>query len=157
MVWTLEMFRRVSGTYQVTGRCFRYPGNPMGHMGLVKEHTSPQGASAPYKAIGGGEGKGGRARKVWIRIPTSFPLPPFPSPSVIYGRGARGLGGTRSRIPPTWASPMAAAPPSLSPTYMWEGGALAHTRQLPSRVRRPPPQISTSVISLQCLGEALRR
>ena len=36
------------------------PDNPMGRMGLMKEHTSPQGAGVPYKAIGGGEGKGGK-------------------------------------------------------------------------------------------------
>ena len=40
-------------------------------MGLVKEHTSPQGAGAPYKAIGGEEGK-------WVghgKCGLGFPLP----------------------------------------------------------------------------------
>ena len=54
--------RKCSGGYRVLIGSLEgvsgTPGNPMGHMGLVKEYTSPQGARAPYKAIGGGEGKG---------------------------------------------------------------------------------------------------
>ena len=60
--------------------------------------------------------KEGRARKVWIRIPTSFPLPHLSFHLGYIWQGARGLGGTPSRIPPTWAPPMA-APPSLPPIY----------------------------------------
>ena len=68
------------------------PGNPTAHMGLVKEHTSPQGDDATYKAIGGGEGKWVRARKVWIRIPTSFSLPPSFLPPPTNMAGGRGQG-----------------------------------------------------------------
>ena len=54
------------------------PGKDMGLMGQVREHTSPQGAGAPTIWDGvGGEGKRARERKVWIRIPTSFSLPPL--------------------------------------------------------------------------------
>ena len=69
------------------------PDNPMGHMGLVKEHTSPQAAGAPYKAVGGGEGKWERERKVWIRIPTSFPHPSFLPLHAYMERGAQGKAG----------------------------------------------------------------
>ena len=37
------------------------PGNPMGHMGLVKEHTSPQGAGAPLSLAAGPSGRKGGA------------------------------------------------------------------------------------------------
>ena len=50
------------------------PGNPMDHMCLVKEHTSPQGDGAPYKAIGGAEGKGEGKAKCGL----GFPLPSSP-------------------------------------------------------------------------------
>ena len=40
------------------------PYNPLSHMGLVKEHTRPQGDVGPNKAIGGGEGKGRREKEV---------------------------------------------------------------------------------------------
>ena len=39
------------------------PSKDMGFMGQEREHTSPQGAGAPYKAIGGGEGKGGNGKE----------------------------------------------------------------------------------------------
>ena len=47
------------------------PDNPMGHMGLVKEHTIPQGVGMPYRAIGGGEVKGGGKGNCEL----GFPLP----------------------------------------------------------------------------------
>ena len=62
------------------------PSNPMGHMGLVKEHTSPQGAGAPYKSIGGGEGKGEGKGKCGL----GFPLP---STSCIHGKGGKARQG----------------------------------------------------------------
>src|SRR3989337_2907259 len=69
------------------------PGKRYGPYGPRGEMHQPQGAGAPPIWAGlGGEGKRGRERKEWNRIPPSFPLPLFPSPSDKYGRGAA-LGG----------------------------------------------------------------
>src|SRR3954468_22385091 len=106
------------------------PSNPMGHMGLVKEHTSPQGIGAPYKAIGGGEGKGERERKVWIRISTSFPHPPLSFPFMHLRKGGRPGGpqvGFLLLGAPRWLP--------LLPSNLYICGApLEHTTSIVSRV-----------------------
>ena len=69
------------------------PGNPMGHMGLVKEHTSPQGAGAPYKAIGGGEGKGEGKGKCGLGFPPPSLTPSFLPLHAYMERGVQGKAG----------------------------------------------------------------
>ena len=65
------------------------PGNPVGHIGLVKEHTSPHGAGAPYRAIGGGEGKG----KYGLGCPLLSHTPSFLPLQAYMERGVQGKAG----------------------------------------------------------------
>ena len=79
-------------------------------------------------------------------------IPPSPSSLPTPNRNRKGvggrIGGTPSRIPPTWGTPLAASPP-LQPIYIYilGGAPLEHTTNIVSRVRRPPPQFTPSDIS----------
>ena len=98
----------------------------------------------------------GRRTRLGINVVCSSGAPPL-----IYigwgggvaAKGAR-LGRSPSRIR-SYLGRLLASPLPLPPIYMW-GVPLAHTRELPSRVRRPPPQFTPPVIFSWCLGLALR-
>src|SRR3990170_1428936 len=94
--------RKCFGGYRVLigspERSFGHPRQRYGPYGPSEgTHQPTRGWCAPIEA-----GpmtrirKEGRERKVWSRTPPSF-LPPC-----LYMAGGRGLGGTPSRIPPTW-------------------------------------------------------
>src|SRR5215216_6626157 len=100
----------------------------MGLMGQREGQTSPLGGwcAPPLVCPALGKEKGRASPSClslsWEKGKGGAP----PSPTFLRTpnkeRRGRGLGGTPSRIPPTWAPPLA-APPSLPPIYMWEGGA----------------------------------
>jgi hypothetical protein len=119
------------------------PGKKYGPYGPRGETHQPQGAGAPPIWAGlRRRRKGGRERKVWINIPTSFPLPP-PSflPPWEYMAGGGGQGRSpRAGRPPMWCARLPSHP---NPQYIFGRGRRAHPRQLPSRVRRPPSTVYT--------------
>src|SRR4051812_36018074 len=91
--------------------------------------------------------------------PPSLSLSPLenPSPTRIGGRNPTPRGSRTLWRALAWP----ASPSPLTPLYMGAGGT-PETHKLIygsflSRVRCPLPPNSTSIISLQCLGEALRR
>ena len=111
----------------------------MGHKG-VGEGRPQGGAWPPPKAVRIGLWGGGTAPS-FLSLSLSFP--PSSSPE---------RKGSPTRIgSPSW-TPLYGAPPrpaasSLPPLYTGEGAPQRHNRQSLSRVRCPPPQFNTLVIS----------
>ena len=121
------MFQDVPGRNRVTGSSSGHPPARYGPYGPKEGTDQPtRGLVRPLPCLASPrEGKGGGL------APPAFPshgrkergAPPSPAfPRTPNKERGRGLGGTPSRIPPTWAPPLA-APPSLPPIYMWGGGA----------------------------------
>ena len=110
------------------------PGRLVGLLGHKRgAHQPKRGWRASHGSRPSGERKGG------IRLPPSFLSPlSFPPPTNMAG-GARPRAGAQVGFRPTWS----ALWPLPSPSHLYIcGGHLAHARQLPSRVRRPPPSFT---------------
>src|SRR4051812_10511708 len=152
-VWTSDVFQVKSGFYRNTGRV---TGTPREHNGptwalVERREGCPHGlrASPPSLVLLGlGEVAGPPSLSPPWRILVQLGLGGGnPTP-----RGSRTLLARQA-----WP----ASPSPLAPLYTGAGGT-PKTHKLIygsflSRVRCPLPPNSTSIISLQCLGEALRR
>ena len=132
MFWVISVHRK---GFRAT------PDKDMGLMGQVREHTSPQGAGAPPigPAMCGERKRRGVKGKYEVGLLLPSPPPSFlsPCPNMVGGRIGLGaqvgfhlLGRALGCLPP-------------SPSFIYVGRApLEHTSIVPSRMRRPPPQLT---------------
>src|SRR4051812_22582668 len=127
----------------------------MGHMGPKgkEEGAARTGRAPPPPLVRIGQGRGGGG---------GAPLFPFPlPPSFSYKARERSPTPGGSRTPP--GAPLGGRPGLPLPSFIYGGRGAPQNTQVDHCDRSlavcgaPPPPYSTSVISLQCLGEALRR
>ena len=123
----------------------------LGHTGIEERGRKEGGAQPP-------------SGPNWTRGAAPFSF--FLSPSFPFSYSNKGGGillglGSPSRTPHLVRPLLGPASSSLAPLYTGAGGhPMTHKLiygSFLSRVRCPPPPYSTSVISLRCLGEALRQ
>ena len=123
-------------------RSYGHPRQRYGPYGPREGTQQPtRGWCAPIEAGPMRKRKEERERKVWIRIPTSFPHPLFPPPSCIHEKGGVGQGRAPRGQRPTLGRPWL----PLLPSHLYicgEGASRTDTTSIVSRVRHPPPQFT---------------
>src|SRR5215216_4812579 len=132
-----------SGIFRSIGELREFTGRSNGPYWAIRERREgPQGVVAPSPWAGPNWTRRGAA-------PPSFllSLPLFPSLLLLIGKGILLGLGSPSRTPYAWRTPLGPATSSLPPLYTGEGSTPKALKICLSRVRCPPPQLHTSVIS----------